>query len=156
MDRKHDDLRPKEEDAEEVAGGVAGLAAGAAGAAAGAAVLGPIGGVIGALAGGIGGWWAGHQLGEAALDEEEDESYRRYHEGSMSERGRSYDEVRHAYHLGHLAGRNPEYRDREFDGVEADLRRAWDEAHGPREPWDEVRPYVGAAYERSRVDEERR
>lgn len=156
-----DDMRdePEEEQAERAGGGAGGIVGAGLGAGAGL-VLGPIGAVVGALAGAAGGWWAGKQTVDAlaSFDEREDEHFRRTHE--RSDRGtRPYNEVRHAYQLGVLAGRNPDYVGRNFDTVEQDLQRAWDEAHGRGESWNNVRPYVdeGFTYGRdTQLDDQRR
>lgn len=69
----------------------------------------------------------------------------------MSGATRSYDDVRPAYQIGHLAGRNPDYQGRSFDEVESDLRRGWTpEVSARYGKWDEVRDYARSAYDRSR------
>jgi hypothetical protein len=147
-----DDMRntSEHEKADTVVGGLGGLGGLAAGAA-GGLVLGPVGAVVGALAGVAGGWWAGKQVVDAAadFDAETDSDYRRVHESTRAG-ARAYDEVRHAYQLGHLAGRNPDYRDAGFDRIEPDLRRAWVDVHGAADEWDLVRPYVDRGFERAR------
>ncbi len=125
-------------------GGLMGLAAGAAG----GLTLGPVGAVLGALAGGAGGWWAGKQVVDAISDYQ-DEYFRRIHEASR-EAAPSYEEVRHAYQLGHLAGRNPEYGDTGFDRVEPELRRAWERAHPESRDWDSIRRFVDRGFNRAR------
>ncbi len=66
--------------------------------------------------------------------------------------GRSYEDVRPAYQIGHLAGRNPDYQGRSFEDVEADLRRGWTpEVSARYGRWDEVRDYARSAYDRSRA-----
>lgn len=153
-DRDHtpkDDMKntSEHEKADTVVGGLGGLGGLAAGAA-GGLVLGPVGAVVGALAGVAGGWWAGTQVVDAAADfDAEDSHYRRAHESSRAG-AREYDEVRHAYQLGHLAARNPDYRDTGFDRIEPDLRRAWVDAHGASGDWDAVRPYVDRGFKRAR------
>ncbi len=61
-----------------------------------------------------------------------------------------YERVRPAFHLGHLAALNPDYRGQSFESIEPDLRRGWTaevgESHGA---WAEVRDHARAAYERS-------
>lgn len=152
-----DDMRNESEDeqAETAGGGAAGIVGAGLGAGAGL-VLGPVGAVLGALAGAAGGWWAGKQTVDvlASFEETEDQHFRRVHERAPYAT-RPYDEVRHAYQLGVLAGRNPEYRGREFDTVEQDLQRAWDEARGHGESWDTVRAYVGEGFTYGRDDGDR-
>lgn len=131
-------------------GGIGGVFAGTAI----GSIGGPIGTVIGGIAGAIGGWWAGHEIAEAATKHytpADDAFYRNHYESSDRRLAdRSYDEVRPAYQVGHIAGRNPEYAGRSFESVEPDLRRGWDastsEAHGS---WDQVRGYAHDAYTRS-------
>ena len=64
---------------------------------------------------------------------------------------RGYDDVRPAYQIGHLAGRNPDYAGRSFDDVEPDLQRGWTpEVSARYGAWHEVRDYARSAYDRSR------
>jgi hypothetical protein len=94
----------------EAVGGISGVLTGAAIGSLG----GPIGTIIGGIAGAVSGWWAGRAISEAAYhaSQDDDEFYRGRHAGSADapDAGRSYDDARPAYHLGHLAGRNPEYQ----------------------------------------------
>lgn len=128
----------------EAAGGVSG---GLAGAAIGS-IAGPVGTLVGGLAGVIGGWWAGRSIAEAAKDygDADDRHYRTHYEGSRAA-GRSYDDVRPVYQLGHLASRNPDYRGRDFDTVEPDLKRGWtDDVSKRHGDWASVRGYAREAY----------
>ncbi len=50
---------------------------------------------------------------------DDDEYYRKHYEAAPIG-DRSYDSVRPAYHVGHIAARNPDYRGRSFDEVDAD------------------------------------
>jgi uncharacterized protein (TIGR02271 family) len=139
-------------------GGFSGLAAGAAIGSLG----GPIGTVIGAIAGAASGWWTGRAVSEAASSFNNDEDYYRNHfettrskttgtAGTSASDVSSYDRARPAYQLGHLAGNNPEYRDRNFDEVETDLRAGWnDDVSAQHGRWEDVRPYARDAYERGR------
>src|SRR5687767_10932760 len=131
----------------EAAGGVSG---GLAGAAIGS-IGGPVGTLIGGLAGVIGGWWAGRSIAEAAKDygDEDDRYYRTHYEGASRASDRTYDDVRPAYQLGHIASRNPDYRGRDFETVETDLRRGWSDDIGARHGnWDAVRGYAREGYTR--------
>jgi hypothetical protein len=140
----------------EVTGGVAGAATGAALGSLG----GPIGTLIGALAGALGGWWSGRAISEAAstFTADDESYYREHHTSSVSRLAdrpattRDYDDVRPAYQLGHLAGRNPDYANRNFDEVETDLRRGWTSDVSARHgEWDSVRPYARDAFDRGRT-----
>jgi len=134
--------------------GLGGAAAGAAGAAIGSFV-GPIGTLIGGLAGVVGGWWAGKSAVEAShkYSTDDDRHYRDTYEASPNRLAdRSYDQVRPAYQLGHVAGLNPDYRDRDFDAVESDLQKGWtDDLRAKNGEWNAVRPYARDAYTRSRA-----
>jgi hypothetical protein len=106
----------------------------------------------------------GRAVSEAAhgFTDDDDTHYRTQHgtmgtmgtstTADMSSSTRSYDDVRPAYQLGHLAGRNPDYSGRSFDEVETDLQRGWtsdvSQKHGD---WNSVRPYAQSAYERGRM-----
>lgn len=131
----------------EAAGGISG---GLAGAAIGS-LGGPVGTLIGGLAGVVGGWWAGRSIAEAAKDygEADDEYYRTHYESGSRAGDRSYDDVRPAYQIGHLASRNPDYRGRRFDEIESDLQRGWSDDVGARHgEWSAVRGYAREGYTR--------
>ena len=134
--------------------GVGGAAAGAAGAAIGA-LAGPIGMFVGGLAGVVGGWWAGKAANEAAhrYTPEVDATYRNVYETSPSRLAdRSFDDVRPAYQAGHIAALNPDYRDRDFDAIEGDLQRGWnDDLRARHGEWSAARPFARDAYTRSRA-----
>lgn len=133
----------------EATGSISGVALGAAiGSAAG-----PLGAIVGGIAGAVGGWWAGRAVADAAMHfTHDDDAYYRDHYERSDERlaDRSYDQVRPAYQLGHVAAHNPDYTGRTFDMIEPDLRRGWDAnataAHGD---WDHVKRYVRDAYTRA-------
>lgn len=160
MDRK-DDFEPREsgvlpddrpgigDDVGEAVGGVSGTLAGAAIGSAG----GPIGTVIGGIAGAVGGWWAGRAVADAAhkFTHDEDTYYRESFEKRTDRLAdRSYDDVRPAYQLGHIASMNPDYNGRTFDDVETDLQKGWGNnlraRHGD---WSAVRPYAEEAFSRN-------
>lgn len=132
--------------------GLGGAAAGAAGAAIGS-FAGPIGTLIGGLAGVVGGWWAGKSAVEAShkYSPEDDRHYRDAYETSSTKLAdRSYETVRPAYQLGHVAGLNPDYRDRDFGDVEQDLQKGWtNDLRAKNGDWASVRPYARDAYTRS-------
>lgn len=150
-DRRHlsDDARDenpgKGEQAGEAVGGIGGALAGAGlGSAAG-----PIGTIIGGIAGAAGGWWAGEKVGRAAEDMgKHDTHYREHHRATNSDL--DYDTARIGYGVGHVAGRNPDYRDRPFEEVEPQLRSGWrDTEHD----YDTLRPHVREGYERTRTED---
>ena len=111
---------------------------------------GPIGTVIDGIAGTIGGWWAGRSAAEASerYGRDEDNYYRdRYASSPHQLADRSYEEVRPAYQLGHLARMNPDYAGVDFDSIEHELRAGWSEPVSSRHgDWQQVREYVREAY----------
>lgn len=135
-----------------VGGAVGGVGGAAVGAGIGTLVAGPIGTAIGALAGAIGGWWAGHATAAATdYDDSDDARYRsEYETGTTRPADRGYDDVRPAYQLGHVAGRNPDYKGKAFEDVERDLEKGWTTdlrtKHGD---WSAVRQHARSAYSRA-------
>ncbi|MEP6691165.1 MAG: hypothetical protein ABJD07_08405 [Gemmatimonadaceae bacterium] len=130
-------------------GGVSGVVAGAAI----GSLAGPIGTIIGGIAGAASGWWAGRTVSEAmtGYTPEDDKHYRDSYEKSSDRLAdRSYDDVRPAYQLGHVAAANPDYSGKKFDEIEGDLRKGWDSAgQKAKHEWEHVRGYVNDAYTRS-------
>jgi hypothetical protein len=143
----HDDHPGVGDHIGEAAGGISGVFAGAAI----GSVGGPIGTIIGGIAGAMGGWWAGRTVSEAAthLTHDDDTYYRTHYEGSSTKLAdRGYEDVRPAYHLGHIASHNPDYAGRNFDAVETDLRKGWSEdLRGKHGDWDSVRGFARHGYE---------
>jgi hypothetical protein len=126
-------------------GGVAG------GAAVGTVIGGPAGTLVGAIAGALGGWWIGSAASNDIPYSEADDEYFRAHyetdEGRLADRG--YSDVRPLYQLGHVARNNPDYRGRDFEAIEGDLRRGWtDDARRRYGEWDAVKQWVRAGYTR--------
>jgi hypothetical protein len=144
---KHDNHPGVADHVGEAAGGVSGVVAGAA---IGSAV-GPVGTVIGGILGAMGGWWTGRAAAEAAtaVTSSDDTYYRRNFESSNRVGNRAYDDVKPAYYFGHLAARNPDYRDRSFADIEPDLRRGWI-ADRNRGNWEDFRSYANEGFTRSR------
>jgi hypothetical protein len=139
-DDRDDDLK-RNEDPPQVAGSVIGAAGAGVGAGVGAALGGPLGAIIGALAGAGGGWWSGKGVHDAVSGADRaDNKFRRAHDHAGAKR--PYDEARHAYRLGYLAGRNPDHDGADFDEVERDLQTAWLKAHeqdAKPVAWEDVR-----------------
>jgi hypothetical protein len=131
----------------EATGGVAGVLLGAGiGSSAG-----PVGTLLGGIAGAIGGWWSGRAIAEAAekLSVEDDEQFRAHYESSSDRvADRSYDDVRGAYFLGHIASNNPNFTDREFAEVEPELERGWRGCTDRPCDWEVIRSFVGEGYRR--------
>ena len=135
----------------EAAGGIGGVLTGA-----GLGSLGgPIGTIIGGIAGAAGGWWAGRSVSEAAAHYTKDESAYRTHYDSHGDtlRDMDYDTARVGYGVGHIAGRNPDYRGRKFDEVEPHLREGFS---GKGEEYERQRPYIRHAYERNALGNDER
>lgn len=143
------------EDPQTMGGAVGGATGASVGVGVGLAAFGPIGAVAGALAGGAGGWWAGKELIQSVEEvDRSDERFRRAHEHAGATR--PYDEVRHAYQIGYLAGRNPDYTDMPFSEIEGDLRAAWAQAHLHDEDpvaWEDVAAEANRAYDLARKSE---
>jgi hypothetical protein len=143
---RHDENPSTTDEIGQAVGGVSGVVAGAAiGSAAG-----PIGTVIGGIAGAVGGWWAGRTVAEAAqrFDDHTDNNYRQSYEGRGDRLAdRSYEDVRPAYQLGHIASENPDYSGRNFESIEADLQRGWtNDLRARHGDWSTVRPFAEEAY----------
>jgi hypothetical protein len=145
---RHDDNPSVGDQVGEAVGGVSGAVTGAAIGSAG----GPIGTIIGGIAGAAGGWWAGRTVAEAAAQftRDDDDFYRTEYENRPERLAdRSYDDVRPAYQIGHVAGLNPDYQGRSFDAVEYDLQRGWsNDVRARHGDWSSVRPYAEEAYSR--------
>ncbi len=142
----HDNTPTTGDEVGQAVGGVSGTVAGAAI----GSVAGPIGTVIGGIAGAVGGWWAGRAVSESAkrFDDDADNNYRQAYE-SRSDRlaDRSYDDVRPAYQLGHLASENPDYSGKNFESIESDLQRGWsNDLRARHGDWSTVRPFAQEAY----------
>ena len=109
-----------------------------------------IGTIIGGIAVAVGGWWAGRAVVGIAstFSDEDDKFYRlRYELSGRRLADRSYEHVRSAYQLGHLARRNPDYRWRDFDSIEPELRAGWTESVASRHgSWEQVRDFARAGY----------
>jgi hypothetical protein len=143
---KDEDL-DRNENPERISGAVSSATSAGAVGAAGLVVLGPLGGVVGALAGAAGGWWLGKAFQRAIDDMDRDEQHFRDAHGDAGA-GRPFDEVRHGYQLGYLAGRNPKYENARFSDVEPDLRAAWVYAHLQEPiPWEQVRNEAEKGYD---------
>jgi len=112
---------------------------------------GPVGTLLGGIAGAIGGWWTGRAIAEAAekLTVEDDKEFRAHYESSSSRLAdRSYDDVRGAYFLGHIASHNPNFADRPFAEVEPELARGWGNCTDRPCEWEKVRSFAGEGYRR--------
>lgn len=148
------DIRPREAPSNEPRVGPAGAVGGAGGALAGAGlgtiIGGPIGAIVGAIAGAVGGWWAGQAAADptTTIAAEDESRYRALYEESPNRLAdRTYDDVRPFYQLGHLARSNPDYRDRPFEEIEADLQKGWTpDLRARYGEWGYARPFAREAF----------
>jgi len=147
---RHDDQPGVADHAGEAAGGITGAVAGAAI----GAMAGPLTTLVGGIAGAMSGWWTGRAIVEAAsaISGIDERHYREHYESSPRRLAdRRYEDVRPAYHLGHIASHNPNFVARTFDEVEPELRRGWsEEARRRHGEWAAVRGYVREGYTRGR------
>ena len=132
------------------AGAVGGVGGALAGAGVGTIVAGPVGAIAGAIAGALGGWWAGQAASDAtaSITPEDDTRYRTLYDTSPH-RGatRPYEDVRPFYHLGRVARNNPDYSERAFEEIEADLQKGWTTDLRTRYgEWSSVRPFAREGY----------
>lgn len=147
---------PHDEDRPSLHAGLTGPVAAAAGAVAGASVgtviAGPVGTIIGAIVGAVEGGWMGIAAASSAQPSTDDELF--YQQSYRAATGlppdARYERVRPAFHLGHVAALNPDYRGRPFEAIEPDLRQGWTaEVSASHGAWAEVRDHARAAYERA-------
>jgi hypothetical protein len=147
---KHDSNPSHVDEAGEAVGGISGVLAGAAV----GSVAGPAGTLIGGIAGAMGGWWSGRAVTEAVstLTKNDDEYYRGHYESSSHRLAdRSYEDMRPAYHLGHVAAHNPDYVNKSWSDVSSDLRRGWSADHARKYgEWSAMSSYAGEGFSRSR------
>ena len=115
--------------------------------------------VVYAIGKSVGGWWAERDVAASVrqVTFEDDVVYRAHYDFSPTRLAdRSYEVVRPAYLVGHIAGTNPGYNGMNFESVERDLRSGWTEdiraKHGD---WDAVRVYAREAFARKRQRVER-
>lgn len=107
----------------------------------------------------IGGWWAERDVAASVrqVTFEDDVVYRAHYDFSPTRLAdRSYEVVRPAYLVGHIAGTNPSYNGVTFESVERDLRTGWtDDIRTKHGEWDAVRQYAKEAFARQRQRLER-
>ncbi len=110
--------------------------------------------VVYGIAQSVGGWWAERDVAAAVrqVTFEDDVVYRAHYDFSPTRLAdRSYEVVRPAYLVGHIAGTNPAYEGVAFETVERDLRTGWsDDIRTRHGEWDAVRVYAKEAFARQR------
>ena len=82
-----------------------------------------------------------------------DDSYYREHfaASAMPLADHRYEDVRPAYMLGHLAGHDPDFAALEFEEIEAELERRWNDEQRVRlGEWPAVRGFARAGWARGR------
>lgn len=84
------------------------------------------------------------------LTHDDDVRYRTTYEGSPHRLAdRTYEDVRPAYRLGHIAGGNPDFQGKSFEVIEHEVQRGWSgDLPGRCGSWDSVRNFARDAYER--------
>lgn len=102
----------------------------------------------------VGGWWAERDVAASVRQVTfgDDVVYRAHYDFSPARLAdRSYEVVRPAYLVGHLAATNPSYDGVPFESIEHELRTGWSEEvrkkHGD---WESVRQYAKEAFGRQR------
>jgi hypothetical protein len=102
----------------------------------------------------VGGWWAEREVAASVrqVTFEDDVVYRAHYDFSPTRLAdRSYEVVRPAYLVGHIAGTNPAYNGMTFESIEHDLRTGWsDDIRNKHGEWDAVRQYAKEAFGRQR------
>jgi hypothetical protein len=103
----------------------------------------------------LGGWWAEREVSATVrqVTFEDDVVYRAHYDFSPTRLAdRSYEVVRPAYLIGHIAGANPSYEGLSFEQIEGDLRAGWsEEIRAKHGDWDAVRQYAKEAFARQRL-----
>jgi hypothetical protein len=116
--------------------------------------------IVHAIGQSLGGWWAEHEVSTAVrqVTFDDDVVYRAHYDFSPTRLAdRSYEVVRPAYLIGHIAGANPMYEGLSFESVENDLRTGWsEEIRAKHGDWDAVRHYAKEAFARQRRREFRK
>ena len=102
----------------------------------------------------LGGWWAERDATTTVrqVTFEDDVVYRAHYDFSPTRLAdRSYEVVRPAYLIGHIAGANPMYEGLAFENVEGDLSTGWtDDIRAKHGEWGAVRHYAKEAFGRQR------
>ena len=134
-------------------GTAGGAVAGAATGAAMGSVAGPVGTAVGGVAGAVAGAGvgaAGDIAGESAEDSfgRYDNDFRTHYQTYGMDSGYTYEQYTPIYRYGYNLATDPTYRDRDWDSVESDARRRWEE----RNPntWERFKDSVRYAWDKAR------
>jgi len=116
--------------------------------------------IVYAIGQSLGGWWAEREVAATVrqVTFDDDVVYRAHYDFSPTRLAdRSYEVVRPAYLIGHIAGANPTYEGRAFEDIENELRAGWsEEIRAKHGEWDAVRHYAKEAFGRQRRREMRK
>ena len=88
------------------------------------------------------------QLDTKVLAKAEPE-FRSHYDTTYASTGDSYDTYKPAYEYGYAAGN--QYRDRDYNSVQGDLRSDYERRYGDRSAWDKVKDAVQHGYNRARA-----
>lgn len=114
-------------------------------------VAGPLGTVVGKIVGQVGGWWKSRSEKTAAEFPKEEEQLCLQHFEAYELRPAelTFDTARTAYQIGYLAAENPDYHERGFDAVEADVGYGF--TAEPAGEYNALRDFARFGYERAMV-----
>lgn len=106
----------------------------------------PTGIALGTVAGTLGGWWKKAADEGMELPQSYDSACRDHFDTIASPPpGMTYERARPAYTLGYAASRNPEYRGRRYEELEAELRQGF--GNSRQEEFDSMREFTRFGYE---------
>ena len=107
----------------------------------------PLAVVLGAIGGTLGGWWKKAAEDNFELPEADEQACRAHFTAiAVLPADMTYERARTGYALGYVASRNPQYRGRGFDEVEADLRQGFGDPHAA--DYDALREFTRYGYTR--------
>lgn len=135
-----------------VATGVGSAGGAAAGAGIGGVIGGPVGALVGGVIGAVAGGVTGHVAGEA-IDPTLEAGYWRenYKTRPYFNASTPFESYEPAYRYGWETAAKPEYKNRKFEEVEADLARDWDKAKGASQhAWDKAKLAARDSWDRVR------
>jgi hypothetical protein len=128
--------------------GIGAAAVGAASGMAVGAVTGPVGAAIGAAVGAVAGGYAGKGVGEMIDPTTEDNWLREnFKSRPYVRKGETFETYHPAYRYG--AEAEAKYGEGDFNVLEPDLQRGWNNQEGTIMPWEKVRGAVKDSYERT-------
>lgn len=103
--------------------------------------------LLGRIAGTLGGWWRKAADERLDLPESEEQACREHFLTiAVMPPGMTYERARPAYALGYVASRNPSYRGRRFEELDAELRQGYDAGSGS--DYESIREFTRYGYER--------